>query len=819
METPLVLRPIRFPLKLKLISLFSLVLLASLAAYAHYALTRFIEDKSAYIFSSVQEAASAQSRDVEQIIDEAKRALAVMLEIEDAASVKNIFERFPSFMDYREYSQKTQQFTLGIADPSALSRNNITKEDLDNKANELVTKAMALPPQMIHLLYPHQDRSIVTLIYRSSDDRIQIAQVGLSDVLNARADAIKTFVLGPSGEQLLTNGSQKLFEFANTRFLQRNIKQGVIEEKIQDEPHLIGVQIAQAQYPISIALISKGNAFAVADNLIEKSYLFAVFLLSIAIIIGILFSRSLTRSLETLFQGTQSFVSGNFESRVNVKSSDEIGALSDSFNYMGRKIVDFMLEMKEKIRLEREVEVAKLVQDSFFPEMHGDLNALSFSAFYAPASECGGDWWGHIDLEDRTIVFIADATGHGVPAALITATANCGLHTLEEVLRTNPELSKKPAKMLEWFNKAICGAGKQLYMTMLCIVVDKNNHVLTWANAAHNPALLLSADLKQPKRQDLIPLLSAPSAHLGKDIHSTFEEKSISFKPNDTLILYTDGFVENTDAEGKSYGERRFHQSIVEDHGKNISLWCQQISAKALSYSGGTPSDDDVTLVLCALDTNVEAATKVEFQSDDAVISSLSPDEALDFLYKNPQVNHLIGSNSPRLDAELKSNEPTFENTDFSWKGIELSEFRNELSSFLNSKDFPGWFESPRDYLRLISDELVTNALSNANAVVKVALSSDAKHIMLEVEDNLGILEKSTLLEALKRARETHAPKSEGRGAGLGLYLVYQSTNQIWIDVAPGKYTRVLCVLEATKRYKNFKGRFTSFHFKTQESL
>ncbi len=82
MEAPLVLRPIRFPLKLKLISLFSLVLLTSLAAYAHYALTRFIEDKSAYIFSSVQDAATSQSRDITQTIDEAKRALEVMGQIE-----------------------------------------------------------------------------------------------------------------------------------------------------------------------------------------------------------------------------------------------------------------------------------------------------------------------------------------------------------------------------------------------------------------------------------------------------------------------------------------------------------------------------------------------------------------------------------------------------------------------------------------------------------------------------------------------------------------------------------------------------------------
>src|SRR5690606_27430611 len=226
---------------------------------------------------------------------------------------------------------------------------------------------------------------------------------------------------------------------------------------------------------IAMATISKDDAFAVAQGLIEKSYLFAIFLLSLAIIIGILFSRSLTKSLEVLFHGTQSFVGGNFESRVSINSSDEIGALSDSFNYMGKKIVDFMAEMKEKLRLEREVEVAKLVQDSFFPEMNGHLKGSAFAAFYTPASECGGDWWGHLEKDNCSVIFIADATGHGVPAALITATANCALHTLEEVLKTKPELSTRPDQMLEWFNRAICGAGKQLYMTMFCLVIDAKN--------------------------------------------------------------------------------------------------------------------------------------------------------------------------------------------------------------------------------------------------------------------------------------------------------------------------------------------------------
>lgn len=820
METPLVLRPIRFPLKLKLISLFSLVLLLSLAAYAHYALTRFIEDKSAYIFSSVQEVANSGSRDIVQIIDEAKRALGVMAQFQDATKVKSVFENFPSLIDYREYSIGENKFTLGIADPAGLSRNNITRDAIDTIALAIIEQAKTIPIEIAQIIYPYKEIPVVALVRMGKNQILQMVQVGLSDVLNSRADSIQTILLTPNGQSLTpidNNDRESIFEIVKNQFLSSGINQGVKEHRVFDQASLIGVQLANRQYPFVISHIGRSDAFAVADNLIEKSYYFAIFLLSLAIIVGILFSRTLTKSLETLFLGTQRFVGGNFESRVDVRSSDEIGALSDSFNYMGKKIVDFMEEMKEKMRLEREVEVAKLVQDSFFPESHGKISGVEFAAFYAPASECGGDWWGHFEFNNKSILLIADATGHGVPAALITATANCGLHTLKEVLKRSPEIVNEPQIMLEWFNKAICGAGKQLYMTMLCIVVDESNKKLYWSNAAHNPALILPASVKEPKRQDLVPLLSNPSPHLGKDSNSTFEKSVMDFNDSDMLILFTDGIVENTNSEKKAYGDRRFHQSIVDNISSDLTLWRDCVAGNALNFSGGTPSDDDVTLVMCNLGKSKVTDTNVKFHGNDTIVSNFDADQALDFLHKHPEVNHLIGANSPRLHEELKKLPPVAEKFIFEWQGSELDSFRDSLNHFLDHQEFIGWFESPRNYLRLIGDELVTNALAPTDSIVTVRLANTDEMILVEVEDNQGSLEKQTMLNSLKRARDTHAPKDGGRGAGLGLYLVYQSTNQMWIKVRPNLSTKVTCILETTKRYKHFKGRLTSFHYTIQE--
>lgn len=814
MELPLQLRPIRFPLKLKLIGLFSLVLLGSLTAYAHYALTRFIEDKSAYIYSSVQDVVQDQARDINRLIQQGERTLKMLTSIEQADISKRIFESYHGFVDYREFDLKDNIFTLGIDDPNTLLQYELNSTEVETKTAQVISQIKAAPENQTIYYYLFENKPLVTLATKKNH-KIQIALLALGDALNSKNENIQQVLYSPQGSALNNGARDKsLWQFIDDNFKRRMLHQGVQEQSTGTSSNLVSVQITNNDYPISAAIIDRSQAFAVADNLIKKSYLFAIFLLSLATIIGVLFARTLTRSLEILFNGTQRFVQGDFESRVQVESKDEIGALSDSFNYMGQRIVDYMDEMKEKLRLEREVEVAKLVQDSFFPEANGNLESAEFAAFYAPTSECGGDWWGHLNYQNKSAIFIADATGHGVPAALITAAANCCLHTLDELIKQHPSLIDDPAKMLEWFNRAICGAGKQLYMTMFCLVIDPQNKTLTWANAAHNPVLLLPSNIANPTRQDLVSLMTPPSPHLGKANNSNFAKESRSYNDGDTLVFYTDGLLENTNQEDHPYGERRFHQSITTNVNNDLRLWRDQIVKPALQHSGGAPNLDDVTLVLCRLGAT-QAPTDIEVINKQTVISHLEADHALDYLHANPHINHLIGANSPRLQDEIELLPPFTNQYNFIWNGHSIEEFRNTFDDFLTQQTFTGWFESPRDYLRLIGDELVTNALSPESAQVSVKLCLNHEGIIVEVEDNRGALKRDTLIDALKRARDSHAPRgpSNKKGAGLGLYLVYQSTNQIWLNVIPNKSTKVVCVLETTKRYKNFRSRLTSFHF------
>src|SRR5690606_13881047 len=220
--------------------------------------------------------------------------------IENANKVKSVFESFPSLVDYREYSYTSNEFTLGIADRSGLTRLQLVRSQLDEVVSTLQTQATSFPNNLTKVLYPYKDLPAIALV-RKNADKLQVLQVSLIDVVNSRSDSIKTAILAPNGGALTSLDDETIFSKLKSQFLDRSINQGVMETDAYGTQSLVGVQISEAQYPLVIAQIGKTDAFAVADNLIEKSYLFAVFLLSLAIIVGILFSRTLTKSLETLF--------------------------------------------------------------------------------------------------------------------------------------------------------------------------------------------------------------------------------------------------------------------------------------------------------------------------------------------------------------------------------------------------------------------------------------------------------------------------------------------------------------------------------------
>ncbi|MBA2405920.1 MAG: SpoIIE family protein phosphatase, partial [Bdellovibrionales bacterium] len=285
---------------------------------------------------------------------------------------------------------------------------------------------------------------------------------------------------------------------------------------------------------------------------------------------------------------------GNFEKRVQLKGHDEVGALSDSINDMANKIVVFMDEMKEKARLENEVAVAQLVQSSFFPP---SKPLPDIYGHFEPATECGGDWWGYFDDGDWRVVFIADATGHGVPAALLTATMNCCKTSLSFILESQPDFITKPHEILRFMNQAVHGAGKEIQVTCFVASINRRTKELIYSNASHTPSLLYSSVKESLTKESFRPLIDANGPRLGQKADSVFTSARLELALHDTIFLYTDGLTEADNDEGTRWGERRLLKSLAQNGQGSPQEIIQGILQDFKSYVQDRPNGDDITIV------------------------------------------------------------------------------------------------------------------------------------------------------------------------------------------------------------------------------
>lgn len=510
-----VLRKVRFPLKLKLLTVMIVLIALSLTFFVWIALKIFKEDKSAYIYETLLNKASS-----EQII----------------------------------LTQKLGEGAFEIIDGALFYNKNNVDQILKNfleKEETLYDLKIVIPHQTDFYEWKHGQLKKV-----SQQERGHLAPI-----------------------------------------LSQGINQAVKESEQQNKKWLYAYDYnSNANYAFVVGL-SQEKAFAVTSYLINKSTFYGLFILGIAMILSVLLARPLTAQLERLSDLTKDLAQGNFDQRVQLSGHDEVGALSDSINDMADKIVAYMGEMKEKARLENEVAVAQLVQSSFFPQDQINDPIFETHGHFEPATECGGDWWGVADHGDWRILFIADATGHGVPAALLTATMNCCKSSLNFILETRPELVTRPDEILRYMNLAVCGAGKEIQVTCFVAALNRTTRELIYANASHTPPLLYSGATEEVTKESFSPLMEANGPRLGQKNDSLFTLKRHQLNVFDTLIFYTDGLIEADNTEGSRFGERRLLKSLTVHGLGNPSHIIQGIMSDFNEYTINKPKSDDLTIV------------------------------------------------------------------------------------------------------------------------------------------------------------------------------------------------------------------------------
>lgn len=269
--------------------------------------------------------------------------------------------------------------------------------------------------------------------------------------------------------------------------------------------------------------------------------------------------------------------------------------------------IELLKRTAQSARMEKELETAKLVQDTMFPPPEILLPGLELQSFYTPAGECGGDWWGMLPLKNgKVLLAVGDATGHGVPAALVTATAKAVCSVVHRISEEVPQMAENPATVMHFLNKAVYESTRgAILMTFFVAVLDPKTGELTYSTASHDPIYWYKmpegADPKGPGAKENIDVLMVePGPRLGQGPEAQYATATVTMGAADRLVLYTDGLPEaKNPGASDEYGERKFLRSIAKHAHASPKQMREGLLADFRAFAQDEPLHDDITLVIC----------------------------------------------------------------------------------------------------------------------------------------------------------------------------------------------------------------------------
>ena len=244
------------------------------------------------------------------------------------------------------------------------------------------------------------------------------------------------------------------------------------------------------------------------------------------------------------------------------------------------------VQIVEKERLERELEVAREIQQSILPRSVPRLPGFDFGALMIPARAVGGDLFDFIPLSCNALgIAVGDVSDKGVPAAIFMAMTR-------SLIRSEAKRAASPKEALEGVNRHLMEMNDAgMFVTALYGVLNLGTGEFSFARAGHLPPLLCG-----PTGTVCTPPVSFGQV-LGIISDPVFDESSLTLEPGSTLMIYTDGLSEATDERERIFGEegvRKALSSACDDSAQGI---CGKMVEAALLHCGAMPQSDDMTVV------------------------------------------------------------------------------------------------------------------------------------------------------------------------------------------------------------------------------
>lgn len=243
-------------------------------------------------------------------------------------------------------------------------------------------------------------------------------------------------------------------------------------------------------------------------------------------------------------------------------------------------------QVLEKRRIEDQLQVAHAVQSRLLPARPPDVAGYDLAGISIPTFEIGGDYFDYFRLgHDRLGLVVADVAGKGIPAALIMA-------TFRALVRTRAQDEADLSQMVGAVNRLLIeSTGLPAFVTTVYGTLDVDTGRFAYANCGHNPPLLVRADGRAEELQ-----LGGP--FLGVFEEARYVAGSVTLQAGDLLVLYTDGVVDATSADGDEFGTARLAATVHTARHRPVGEVLDAAVRATRDFSGAEAYQDDFTLVV-----------------------------------------------------------------------------------------------------------------------------------------------------------------------------------------------------------------------------
>ncbi|HOJ49653.1 MAG TPA: SpoIIE family protein phosphatase [Spirochaetota bacterium] len=388
---------------------------------------------------------------------------------------------------------------------------------------------------------------------------------------------------------------------------------GVNSSKYSDQhgDYFVGISVIKDENNNPVALYEVGfyqdyaNEF---NNIFRKKLLSSVIFSSILyILIFVISTYFILKALSILKNGVKKIINGYFGVEIKIKRKDELGDLANGFNYMSKKLKDYINEItnlnknlekkveertaelqkaykeieKRNKQIENDIKMASIIQKNMLPKTLPPSLKTGIYTIYKPMEMMGGDFYDFVPIdEDKLGIFISDVSGHGVPAAFITS-------MIKTLITTMPDKTISPKEFLKFINNNIYNQTSGNFITAFYGILDQKNMTLRYAKASHPEPILI-------KNNGQISLLEGKGNLLGVFEDISIEEYEIKLEPKDKIIFYTDGLIEAVNKYLNQF-ESEFLKIVDKNYSYNILSLIDTIIEELEKY--WVSQEDDVCII------------------------------------------------------------------------------------------------------------------------------------------------------------------------------------------------------------------------------